>query len=576
MPKMKKFSPLSQDRIHEVIGAIHPEYYYVARNVQALKDRPENQHYRDLIARFNATSDAQKKQFIEENSELIIKFLNESNLLGYKGEEGEMGSKNFVLGAEGIEIISTYLRIKEKNQGKLKHEIQTIKNTTLITDNGLRKHSNIFLEKKQVHLNLQQQLQNDLKKVGDGEFSKSYLVEVFGTTGGNHFVTVTVHKNKGENPVVHLLDPSPDLLRNGAESTANWIANGWCSQFIIQATCKKAFSEIGLELEERNFFANSETLQAGGFSICGTFAYEMAYEIAKLSREEHIALLRAKYKYPSFFGGFTEMNLSLDQILQEGYVTNPQLELEAKDVFMSHFSDAAFDSNYSGTRREDSKRLIHPQKNGASESQFARRERYEDIDGVNRLAEEKSFRHRFHLFEIVSDPEFLKKAEFANDEPQLPAIEGSPYIPKNYTLHPRTEQFIKVFDSLFSKYRINFVEFNEESKKCKVTCYLGFIGADKLKKFMEENGIDKITIDKKTFDENLLPGVDPRLSQMTKVEIIIPEEKFADLIPIMKEKGSLFPLEQHLFMPPDKSPKAIEAKRAQEEQAAKRHHANHS
>src|SRR5690606_17257713 len=152
-----------------------------------------------------------------KNIDKIAGFLNECRLVGYEGENNKADNSSYIIGAEGISIISSYLADKPKNQSS--HQIQVIKNTNLITSYGSKKHINIFLEQNQIHNGLKDQLTEDLKEAKDSDFNKTYIVEAFGTTGGNHFVALTIRKNKNEkSPLIDLFDPSNSIFRNGLEA----------------------------------------------------------------------------------------------------------------------------------------------------------------------------------------------------------------------------------------------------------------------------------------------------------------------------------------------------------------------
>ena len=544
MTKLKKFTSLDQIMIGRIASILSPELLFIAKTSRDLIKK--SVRYQDLIRSFCEAED--KKEFFDTNSEIVAEFLNECKLIGYKGERGEVNSGSFVIGAEGVALVSAYLSAKDKNTGS--HPVEAVKNVNLITSDGSRKHSNIFLEQQQVHDGFRSKLTADLRRVGDAEFNKTYLIETFGTTGGNHFVCVTIHKREEEkDPVIYLFDPSPALTRNGIEAQKNSIANGWCSQLIVNATLKKSLEECGLIFGDEKYYSNSEPLQKAGSSLCATFAYEMAHAISRIKPEEHRKLLEERYKYKSPLGGKTEMPINLEDIERDGYVMRPELGLRAEDVVMSNFVDTAIKP-----RADELMEVSHIKKDGSFESVLARIARYSaEEDGRNQIVEQKVLRQKIgHLFEIVTNEAFLRRADEAMEILPLPEIEGSPYFPKDSDLekpHPETANLVAAFNKLMPRFnRVNSSRFDEESGQCQISVYLGDITANKLLQFMRESKIET-TSDAINFANNLV-GVDPRFSQLQRVTVNIPRARFDEMIVEMSEKGSLYKAQDHPFMPP--------------------------
>ena len=544
MTKLKKFTSLDQDRIERIASTLSPELLFIAKTSKDLIEKSER--YQALIKDFREAED--KKEFFDTNSEIVAEFLNECRLIGYKGERGEVNSGSFVIGAEGVALVSAYLSAKDKNAGA--HPVEAVKNVNLITSDGSRKHSSIFLEQQQVHDGFRSKLTADLRRVGDAEFNKTYLIETFGTTGGNHFVCVTIHKRGGEkDPVVYLFDPSPALVRNGIEAQKNSIASGWCSQLIVNATLKKSLEECGLTFSDEKYYSNSEPLQKSSSSLCATFAYEMAHEISRINPEEHRKILEERYKYQSPLGGKTEIPINLKEIERDGYVMHPTLGLRSEDITMSHFVDTAIKP-----RADELMEVSHIKKDGSLEPVLARIARYSaEEDGHNQIAEQKVLRQKIgHLFEIVTNESFLRRVDEDTEILPLPEIEGSPYSPKDSDLekpHPETANLVAAFNKLMPRFnRANSSRLDEESGQCQISVYLGDVTATKLLQFMQESNIET-TSNAISFADNLV-GVDPRFSQLQRITVNIPRARFDEMTVKMSEKGSLYKPEDHPFMPP--------------------------
>lgn len=554
----QKFSPLIQSQIDQIIenaGAVIPP---VATKARTLVD--ESQQYQDLIQKYSQAPD--KKNFLNDgaNQQAIAKFLNECGLMGYVSESSPLSHGSYAIGAEGIAIILAYL--KEKNPQI--HEIEAVKNTNLKTKLGSPKYADIFLEQNQVHDALKASLIKDLKKPESGEekpFNKTYIVQVHGATGGSHFVALTIRKEVGENnPLVHLFDPSPPLLRNGLEATQNNTAYGWNSQLKINATVKKAFEEIGLTFDLDRYFNNSEPQQHRGFVYCGTFACEAGVRIASLSRERHKALLE-NYRFPSLFGGRTEvgcrdiegreMPLSIAQIVAEGgFIKEPILGLSAGEVTMSHFVDPALSK-----RQAELGAINHPRKSGRDEeTELDHVIRYQSKEeasmGYNLMVEQKALRQKIgHLFEIVSNHNFLSRA---NGELMIPnPFDYSPYGPKQ-ALEPAqdTKDLIDAFKKTkilpppLSIGGVNSSHYDGDI--CAVTNYIGEISGARLLNFFNEKNLRNNGLELVDFSQNVV-GVDPAFSRFYKISVEIPKARFTEIAEALK--AQTYQPAEHLFTP---------------------------
>lgn len=549
MSKQHKFSALSSGEISAIVADLPDNLNIFARLThEAIKSNPA---YAELIAQYNKirAENGNLVAFLDENLLQIKAFLNDCELIGCFLEKDDPDS--FTIGADGIAIIATYLAHKPINAGA--HEVETIKNTNLETANGARRHGKIFLENEQVHEVFCRHLQEDLRV--ESELNKTYIIEVFGTTGGNHVVALTVRKRAGEiAPLFALFDSSPALTRNGLEAAQNSAANGWCSQLILNATLKKACAECGLEFRHENFFANSEPMQSSGFSYCATFAYEAAFMQARMSRIEHEEFLRRTFIYDNPYGGKTEIDVRFDE---RGYVANPDLRLPAQVMAMSHYVDTAL-----RPRKEELSKAPHVKKDGSSESVLERVGRYQDADGLNQLTAEKVFRQKIgHLFEIVASPDFRARASMVSDEEfgewSKKVFRGNPYFPNEKSDKAPSDQMhelVRAMHGILPRFN-HVMDAREDDKFCNITFHLGAMTTEKLVKFMEERkvGIEVREVD---FSRNLV-GVNPDIAKLYVVEIQIEKERASSLIAEMKEmaqnKKPLYTPQSHPFEPQKKT-----------------------
>ena len=269
---LKSFAPLSEQRIAEIVDNTRSDLVSQVA-FMANQARASNPEYDALISGYQTT--AEKKSYIETHQQKIAEFLNDCGLMGYGNEKNALDDEgkiiplkhgNFVIGSEGMEIILAYLKDKKGPHQRL-HEIVSVKNEDLVAPDGSMKHSNIFLQNSQIHSSLKRHIIEDIDKaLQEGiALEKTYQIEAFGTTGGNHGMCLTIRKEVDEEaPLVHFFDPSSALIRNGLEATQNSLACGWNSQITVAATVKKAFEERGLTFASEKYFNSSEPQQHRG------------------------------------------------------------------------------------------------------------------------------------------------------------------------------------------------------------------------------------------------------------------------------------------------------------------------
>ena len=543
------FSPLTNEKLGQIVADIPDQVI----GLIAKKTAEAGLKYQDLIEGYGRAED--KKIFFEQNIQEVAYFLNECRLIGVPNEKKEVADTNFTIGAEGLAIISAYMQNKEKHAGVEHHQVQVIKNEDLKTAAGLRKISKIAQEKRHVHTALYKQLCKDFENVD--ELEKTYVIETFGTTGGNHIVTLTVKKEAGNDaPIIHLFDPSPALARNGLEAQQNSIAGGWCAQIAINATLKRALSDIHLQFDNNRYYNNSEPLQRGGPSICGTFALEEAHNISRHGLNQDYL---QNYVYDGAFGGQTE--IPVRELLNEhGYLReNPPLGLSAKTAYISHFTDTAL-----SPREQELRDNFHRKKNGADETIYERVERYQvqegETRGANQIAEQKSLRQKYaHLFEIVTGAAFEEKA---NHVPELEFTEfvGSPYFAGDTEVEINapigTKELIVAFNRILPRSnKVSDVEFN--GAEAKITVYIGDETARKVGRNEDRNSFghkirEIATVNCKPDDySDQLTGVDLAFSHSTNLTVTVSQSNFAKFIEIANQQPNLYRArDDYPFAPP--------------------------
>lgn len=454
-----------------------------------------------------------------------------------------------------------YQRNKEKNSHAI--PVQIIKNNNFYSkETKSKKHINIFLENNQIHDGLKEQLDADLKEARNSKFEKSYIMESFGTTGGNHILSVTIRKNENEiDPLIHIFDSSLAITRNGLEASKLSIAIGWNSQLKINATIKKSFAENGLIFNQGKFFNNSEPLQKSGSVLCGTFAVESAMKIANMTREEHQNHLENLYIYPSPFGGRTEIETNLEVIREnDGFLKDPILTLPAEQIIMSNYTKTALEPRLNELEATQYLNKNPDQKGNTMRDKIAR---YQTEEGFNSLASQKALRQKIgHLFEIVTNDEFLKEAEkFYGNINEIDFRGGindaSTYIPSDTEIEmpaSQTKDLIDAINKSFGLIKVNHSQFDLESQTCNIAIFAGSkVACEKIINKMKGNG-DKIehratTID---FSQNV-DFVNPEFSKIEKLEIILPKERFGEIISNLQQKHTSQQVLQNPFAIPTKT-----------------------
>jgi len=517
----------------------------VASKVEAAKP-----NYAALIARYRTAPD--KKLFFERDISGVAHFLNDCRLIGAKGEREEVSMHSYVIGAEGLALISAYLQNKEKHSDLPHHPVRVIKNEDLVAKDGSRKNAKIALDTKHVHTALHRELCDDLRDTD--ELTKTYVIETFGTTGGNHFVALTVKKDAGSDasPIIYLFDPSPALTRNGMEAGENSIANGYCAQIAINATLKRALTDIGLHFDTNRYYNNSEPLQMGGPVLCGTFALEEAHRISREGFDP------APFKFKSVFGGWTEIP-ALELLTKDGYLgDHPPLRLPISSSFISHFTDTALRS-----REQEMRNAPHKTKSGADEMIWDRVRRYQLAAGENSIAEQKSLRQKYaHLFEIVISDAFVEKCR-TMPRLDLPDFNGSPYFAADKDVensNPATKQLVAEFNKILPRFnRVSDVTF--DGKNAEMVIFIGKTTARKIANQSDPKSfgyrikdIAQVESTEVRFD-NELSDIDPQFSCLTKLVVRVSKEKFLEFISAIevekKENGMLYKARtDHPFTPP--------------------------
>ena len=561
---LKSFTPLSEERIVEIIDNTRTE---LVSQVAFMANQAKNSDpdYTALIVGYKESAD--KKSYIETHQQKMAEFLNDCGLMGYGHERSQLRHDNFVIGSEGMELILAYLKDKKGPNQRL-HEIVSVKSEDLVAPDGSMKHSNIFLQNNQVHSSLKRHILEDIDKASQQGIAleKTYQIEAFGTTGGNHGMCLTIRKEVDEEaPLVHFFDPSSALIRNGLEATQNSLACGWNSQITVAATVKKAFEERGLRFASEKYFNSSEPQQHRGYVYCGTIGYEAANRLASMTREQHEELLQS-YVYKSPFGGRTEIGsrnavgeveaINIDRIRAEsGYVKNPVFGLRGDEVLLSQFVEPALSS-----RVEELSAIPHKRKEGReAESEADHIRRYQPTEGehqgFNTMLEQKALRQKIgHLFEIVSNDQFLSRAGEVGLVPN-PFFEATPYFPKgNSNEIPQiagAEGIIGAINSaLPNTNKINRASFDENN--CRISIYLGDITGKKVVDFFAENGVEA-TISRNDFSRNLPEDVDSSFTHVNEYMFEIPRQRFEEVMSCIQKRQFCKPDKDDLFYPQPKA-----------------------
>jgi hypothetical protein len=572
--KLDKFSPLSNERITEIIerSKTKPIKDWLVPISSKTKEVLEEEKYKILA---EATKDELgnrkqvSKEFINENLDLIGEFLKDCRLIGTLNEKSEVNLGSYVIGAEGVSLINEYLATKPNNANA--HEVEVVRNIDFYTDDmHSSKTSNIMMDKKGVHSVWVAKLSEDLSiaKENNEDLNKTYLVETFSSTGGNHFIAVTIRKEADENsPLVDFFDPSPGLLRGNIETFQNSIAVGFAGQIMVDATLTKVFKEQGLEFNSEKYFNNCEPLQARGSGNCSVFSYEKAYTTASLSREEHEKLLRDHYRFDSPFGGKSEIEINLEAVKEseDGKVHNPILNLPPQYMATSQFGTNV-KSYYDDGRMNE---VNHKRKSGEEETVKERYDRYLDVDEsgnlkINSLILEKMLRQKYgHLFEIATSPQFLEMAEIESSKtiPQVSVYANSAYFPEyNDSEIPTNEQakrlvkgykvseeekkqgmqdVIGLNDIMPFPTKIVSASYDEASNNCHATIYVSERLKQRLEIWARENnfGINPQTenFDEKGFQFSHINSI---LRSREKVTLTIPvnEESFKKIADTDKKR----------------------------------------
>ncbi len=536
--EVAKFSPLNDERIGEIISGcdhISDRLSAIAAKADNLK---ESEKYRHLFSgEITAT-------FIKENLQVIAEFLRDCRLIGAAQEGGQVENWNYVIGADGVEILNQYMATKPNNKNGLLHNVVVVKNENLRTSGGSVKAADILIEQNGVHDGFAKKLTKDLADNKDDDFNRTYLIETFGTTGGNHFVCVTIRKNPDENsPIIDFFDTSPALLRGDLEFCQNYVASGWLGAITINATLVKALKDSGLEFEQNKFHYNSEPLQAKGNSNCSIFSYEKAYFDAKMTREQHEEVLKTFYRYPSeenpissIYGGKTEVPIDFDKVLQDKKVIAPQLGLPPYFMHLSHFK-----SHIESAYVNEMKMISHHQKNNQKESLKERWERYSgaEKESLGSLVEQKSLRQKYgHLLEIVRNKQFLDlKERPACEIEDFPENAKSVYASRGEMDSEIEEIFLDLNKFFFSPIRVHQISrCAEDEQNCEAMFYMGGITAQRVKKWAEEKGIE-LEINHQKLDGIELVGFDERICEREQVILKVKVEELAKIMKKEIEEG---------------------------------------
>jgi len=555
--KLDKFSPLSDARITEIVERskdkpIKDWLIPIAAKTQEILGEEKY----EILAKQTRDADGSRKiiskEFLNENLDLVGEFLKDCRLIGTLNEETKVSRGAYVIGAEGLSLVNQYLATKPNNSTA--HEVAVVRNIDFFTgedDRGSSKTANILMDKKGVHDGWARMLGEDLSQAKDKDFNKTYLIETFSSTGGNHFVAVTIRKNAGEDaPLVDFFDPSAGLIRGNIETFQNAIAIGFAAQVMVDATLTKVFEEQELRFDSEKYFNNFEPFQMRGSGNCSIFSYEKAYATASLSRKDHEDLLKDHYKFSNPFGGKGEIDIDLAAVSASdiGKVENPRFDLPAQYMAMSQFRSNV--EQYYGDGRMET--TDHKRKGGKEETVKQRYDRYaRDENGEpipNSLIDQKMLRQKYgHLFEIVTSPQFLGMADMERrmEIPAVPAFADSAYFP-DYTASEmpdneqvknlvkgrkasgeEKEQGVKDIKGLndIMPFPIKIVSaaYDEATNQCHASLYVSDRLKHRIEAWARENDF-AVDAQTENFDEKgfKLSHISPILRSREKVTIVVP------------------------------------------------------
>ena len=529
---LQKFTPLSAEKIKEIVNALDPEpFARFSEKIESAKTE-----YQKLITEFRDSED--KRKFFEENFLDVSKFLTKCGLIGLEGELGltqegfeKDAEDSFGVGAEALSVISAIIKAKERNQNK-DYQVQVVKNLDLVASDQSVDNAKIDRERGHIHSGLYKQICEDLDGKLSQEFAKTYVVEVFGHTGTNHFATLTIQKGADEsNPTIHLFDSSVALGRNGLEATQNSIAAGCSTQIIINATLKKALHDVGLVFDTQNYFNNSEPLQKVGSSFCSEFAIEEAHRIASQGLNSSI------YCFESPFGGKTEMDIE-NNLSKDGFIAKDSpLALPAETAFKSNYTEAALKP-----RHGEMLQKTHQKKDGSDETLLERAARYQTEEGQSDLIWQKQMRQLCHLFEIISSDVFSEKIAALIPKEQASENANSCFwhhrnILRN--LDPEAKKVVESLNKILPGWN-RVSEIDQAENGLKMTFYLGKISSEKLiDKFSPEKSLCTIASEEISIADKLSDDVSPDFSSYQKIEISLERQKFEEFKKLLPKEAFL-------------------------------------
>lgn len=549
--QVKTFTPLAEARIAEIITRCEPIYDALAPIAAKAKVALEKAEYANLFEQ------KRDRDFLDQNFQQIGGFLNECGIVGYPNEKqnltasgGVLNNNSYVIGAAGVALMNEYVSTKTRNNNA--HKIEIVANADLCDKAGSYKTPDVLMQYKGVHSAWAEVLAKDLSL--EKSLEKTYLVETYGTTGGNHWVAVTLRKDENEkSPLVELFDSSPGLMRSNLEGFQNNIASGWAASIAVNATLTKVLPERGLEFDLNKYYTNSEAFQMAGNSNCSIFSYEKAYITANLNREKHQASLDQHYRFEnSLVGGKTELAINKAEIFAKGKIENPTLNMPPEFMFLSHFSSQV--EKYL-PQMEHTK---HVSNKYGVENDAERRARYLNQANANTLIEQKSLRQKYgHLFEIITHPKFLELGErsFAVKEPIM-EHQNSVYYPTGKVV-PEATAIVAALDKFLpSPVKVNQCDLTAEN--CfQATIYTGAISAKRMQRWGEAQDFSVAFETQKFNGERQfnLSGMDEDLVQRTKVTLTMPRELALEKIEQsinranqIKQSKSLPPLTPALYV----------------------------
>lgn len=464
---IEKFTQLTDEEVINILHHANLSYDLKRLEEIAKKTHAAREKYPDLKS-YHPTADITDEQFIK-----VMNFIRDCGLAGVVAIDKD-NPFDHIPGAEMEALLNSYMANKNRRKS---HEIRVVRNCNF-NERGLEGTPTLFRDNRGIHHGLRQSLISDFVDNHDIE-ARTYLIETFGTTGLNHFVSLTVRRDgKNGKPVADLFCSSPTLIRGGLESHQNSLACGIPAQFSVNATLTDVLGVDGFD-----YYHNLEPFQPGGGEICATYALEAAQIAASMDREKHLEILDRHYSYPGPYGGMVDIDLKKINLSTGKFKDGVTAEFNMPAEYL-HLS--GFTSNRESYRSRLNEVTHSRRKTQSTESSQDRVNRYTTQEPdkedhtktrlVSNIMEQKAIRQRLHIFEIINHEAFLALA------PEID-LTATQVIMEEMQHDPARQRKDMIKRDLLPKrslVRISDTSYDETSQRHTSHIYLGAKSAEKL------------------------------------------------------------------------------------------------